>query len=63
MKNLNKTLDQDRKVLTREEIKGIEGSGEVDVGAESSESIFYVLVETRWRRGAASQQRGTGRRT
>ena len=44
MKNLNKTLDQDRKVLTSGEIEGIEAS-EVDVGSESSESIFYVLVE------------------
>ena len=45
MKNLNKTLDQDRKVLTAEEIESVEGAGEVDLGKTSSESIFYVLVE------------------
>ena len=45
MKNLNKTLDQDRKVLTDEEIKGIEGASEVKVDEAASESMFYVLVE------------------
>ena len=45
MRNLNKTLDQDRKVLTQQEIKDIDGAASVDIGAEASESLFYVLVE------------------
>ena len=45
MKNLNKALDQDRKVLAKEDVKKIEGAAEVDLGAKSSENLFYVLVE------------------
>ena len=45
MRNLNKTLDRDRKVLTPEEIESVDGAEEVDLGKTSSESIFYVLVE------------------
>merc|ERR1711951_99651 len=45
MRNLNKVLDQDRKVLTKQEIQEIDGAAGVEVGAEASESLFYVLVE------------------
>ena len=45
MKNLNKALDQDRKVLTKEDVNKIEGASGVDLGTRSSESLFYVLVE------------------
>merc|ERR1711951_68045 len=45
MRNLNKVLDQDRKVLTKQEIQEIDGAASVDLGEEASESLFYVLVE------------------
>ena len=40
MRNLNKALDQDRKVLSQQEIKEIEGAASVSIGAEESESLF-----------------------
>merc|ERR1711951_46184 len=40
MRNLNKTLDQDRKVLTQQEIMEIDGAANVNIGEEASESLF-----------------------
>ena len=45
MRNLNKALDQDRKVLTEEEVRKVDGAAEVNLGRTSSENLFYVLVE------------------
>ena len=45
MRHLNRALDQDRKVLAKEELDRIGGAAEVDLGRASSENLFYVLVE------------------
>ena len=45
MRNLDRTLDQDRKVLTQDELNAIEGSEEIGDGDEASEGLYYVLVE------------------
>merc|ERR1712240_221061 len=45
MRNLNRQLDQDRKVLTQDELNAIEGAAEIGDGDEASEGLFYVLVE------------------
>ena len=46
MRNLNRQLDQDRRVLTQEELNKIEGIGELANHCdEASEGLYYVLVE------------------
>ena len=45
MKNLNKALDQERKVIAKEDVIKIEGAAQVDLGTKASENLFYVLVE------------------
>merc|ERR1711891_50924 len=44
MRNLNKALDQDKKVLTAAELEQIEGVNDVILDAAAAENIFYVLV-------------------
>ena len=45
MRNLNQQLDTDRRVLTNDELDGIEGAMEIGNGAEASENMYCVLVE------------------
>ena len=45
MRNLNRVLDQDRKVLTQDELNVIEGALDIGDGDTASESLYYVLVE------------------
>ena len=48
MRNLNRKLDQDRTVLTDEELNQVEGIKEIkEIGNcdEASEGLYYVLVE------------------
>merc|ERR1711951_184907 len=45
MRNLNRKLDQDRNVLTDDELNAIAGAGEIGNGDEASEGLCYVLVE------------------
>ena len=40
MKNLNKALDQERKVIAKEDVIKIEGAAQVDLGTKSSENLF-----------------------
>ena len=45
MKNLNKQLDQDRKVLTTQDLDNIEGAGDIGKKTDANEDLYYVLVE------------------
>ena len=46
MRNLNRQLDQDRRLLTSEELYKISGIEEIgNFGDEAAEGIYYVLVE------------------
>ena len=45
MRNLNRQLDADRKVLAESELNSIEGADEIGNGNEASEGLYYVLVE------------------
>ena len=46
MRNLNRQLDQDRRILTSEELYNIEGINDIgNFGDEEAEGIYYVLVE------------------
>ena len=45
MKNLNRRLDQDRKVLSLEEVNSVDGATSIFNADSSSEDLYYVLVE------------------
>ena len=45
MRNLNRQLDKDRKVLSISELNEIEGAELITEGDNCSEDIYYVLVE------------------
>ena len=46
MRNLNRQLGQDRRILTSEELYKIEGINDIgNFGDEEAEGIYYVLVE------------------
>ena len=45
MKNLNRKLDQERKVLDEIDVELLDGAGELDDLKRISEDIYYVLVE------------------
>ena len=45
MENLNRKLDQDRKVLDLEELNQIEGANMLNQHDSCSEDLYYVLVE------------------
>merc|ERR1712240_843522 len=45
MRNLSRTLDQDRKVLSQDELNATEGALDIGDGDTASESLYYVLVE------------------
>ena len=47
MRNLNKQLDQDRKVLTAEEIRNVDGFTDITNGDRAAEDLYFVLVESR----------------
>ena len=53
MRNLNRQLDQDRRVLTKEELSKIEGIAEIgNYCDEASEGLYYAL----WRKPKAMQR-------
>ena len=43
--NLNKQLDQDRKVLTAQDLDNVEGAGDIVNKTDANEDLYYVLVE------------------
>ena len=45
LRNLNRELDQNRKLLAKEELGHIEGATEVVEGSRANEDLYYVLVE------------------
>ena len=45
MRNLNRKLDQDRKVLTAEEARTIEGASELPNDNRANEDLYFILVE------------------
>ena len=45
MKNLNKQLDQDRKVLTAAELDAIDGAADIGDKIDANEDLYYVLFE------------------
>ena len=45
MRNINRQLDTDRRVLKEEELNRIEGAEEIGNGIEASENLYCVLVE------------------
>ena len=45
MKNLNKQLDQDRKVLTAQDLDNVDGADDIGNQANANEDLYYVLVE------------------
>ena len=45
LKNLNQRLDQNRKVLSRQDLNELDGSAELNDGVQASEDLYYVLVE------------------
>ena len=47
MRNLNKALDMDRKVLDDNQLNQIEGAEDISDGRRAAEDMFYVLVEKR----------------
>ena len=47
MRNLNKALDRDRKVLDDNQLNQVEGAEEITDADRAAEDMFYVLVEKR----------------
>ena len=45
LRNLNRELDQNRKLLTKQELGHIDGATEVVEGSRANEDLYYVLVE------------------
>ena len=45
MENLNRKLDQDRKVIDVEELNQVEGAAMLNQHDTCSEDLYYVLVE------------------